>query len=82
MGGYQDLRGGGGVAVVPELCRTKDDRRRLAVRSTGDVFGRDSYGVVTRRGMALPPAARELIRLVDPGFPELAPRGGQGLAGL
>lgn len=65
-----------GVAVLPELCLSKDDRLRLAVRSTGDLFGRDSYGVVTRRGTVLPPAARELIRLVDPGYPDLAPRGG------
>lgn len=78
MGGHQDLRGAGfGVGVVPELCLTKDDRRGLAVRSTGDLFGQDSYGAVTRRGTALPPSARELIRLVDPGYPELAPRGGK-----
>jgi DNA-binding transcriptional LysR family regulator len=66
-----------GVAVVPELCLSKDDRRRLAVRSTGGLFGRDSYGVVTRRETGLPLAARELIRLVDPGYPELSPRGGK-----
>ena len=68
---------GFGVAVVPELCLTRDDRRRLAVRSTGDLFGQDSYGVVTRRGTALPPAARELIRLVDLGYPDLSPKGGK-----
>jgi DNA-binding transcriptional LysR family regulator len=81
-GGWEAIKtyaaAGFGVAVVPELCLSKDDRRRLAVRSTGDLFGQDSYGVVTRRGTALPPAARELIRLVDPGYPALAP--GEGKA--
>jgi LysR family cys regulon transcriptional activator len=80
-GGWEAIKtyaaAGFGVAVVPELCLSKDDRRRLAVRSTGDLFGRDSYGVITRRGTALPPAARELIRLVDPGYPALAPGGGK-----
>ncbi|MBK9428926.1 MAG: LysR family transcriptional regulator [Elusimicrobia bacterium] len=80
-GGWEAIKtyaaAGFGVAVVPELCLSKDDRRRLFVRSTGELFGRDSYGVVTRRGTALPPAARELIRLVDPGYPDLAPRGGK-----
>ncbi|MBL0057765.1 MAG: hypothetical protein IPP35_01245 [Elusimicrobia bacterium] len=54
---------------MPDLCLTKEDRRRLAVRGTGDLFGKDSYGVVTRRGTALSPAARELIRLVDRDYP-------------
>ena len=80
-GGWEAIKtyaaAGFGVAVVPELCISKEDRRRLAVRSTGELFGRDSYGVVTRRGTALPPAARELIRLVDPGYSDLAPRGGK-----
>jgi DNA-binding transcriptional LysR family regulator len=74
-GGWEAIKtyaaAGFGVAVVPELCLSKEDRHRLAVRSTGDLFGQDSYGVVTRRGTVLPPAARELIRLVDPGYPEL-----------
>lgn len=78
-GGWEAIKtyaaAGFGVAVVPELCLTKIDRRRLAVRSTGNLFGHDSYGVVTRRGTALPLAAQELIRLVDPGYPDLAPRG-------
>ncbi len=79
-GGWEAIKtyaaAGFGVAVVPELCLSKEDRRRLTVRSTGDLFGQDSYGVVTRRGTVLPTAARELIRLVDTEYPVLE-RGGK-----
>ncbi len=72
-GGWEAIKtyaaAGFGVAVVPDLCLNKEDRTRLAVRGTGELFGKDSYGVVTRRGTALSPSARELIRLVDREFP-------------
>ncbi|MBK7208532.1 MAG: LysR family transcriptional regulator [Elusimicrobia bacterium] len=58
-----------GVAVVPELCLTKEDRTRLALRPTGDLFGKDSYGVVMRRGTLLGAAANEMIRQLDPEYP-------------
>lgn len=72
-GGWEAIKtyaaAGFGVAVVPDLCLTKEDRIRLSVRGTGALFGKDRYGVVTRRGTALSPAARELIRLVDREYP-------------
>lgn len=77
MGSYQDLRrrrfrrGGGAGAVFIE--RRPPPARRA---KHGNLFGQDSYGVVTRRGTALPPAARELICLVDPEYPVLE-RGGK-----
>jgi DNA-binding transcriptional LysR family regulator len=50
-----------GVAVVPELCVESADRRKLAYRSVSRLFGRDAYGIATRRGRELSVAAKALI---------------------
>jgi DNA-binding transcriptional LysR family regulator len=75
-GGWEAIKtyaaAGFGVAVVPAVCLTSDDRRRLAARDASKLFGKDHYGVVVRRGADLPRSARELIRLIDPGFPKEA----------
>jgi hypothetical protein len=64
-----DATAGFCVAVVPDLCLTDQDRRRIAVRSTGTLFDEDCYGGVVRRGSPHTLAAREIIRRLDPGFP-------------
>lgn len=72
-GGWEAIKiyaeAGFGVAVVPSVCLTADNRRRLAARDASRLFGKDHYGVVVRQGADLSRAARELIRLIDPGFP-------------
>jgi DNA-binding transcriptional LysR family regulator len=72
-GGWEAIKtyaaAGFGVAVVPTVCLTRDDRRRLDARDASKLFGKDSYGIIIRKGGALPRSARELIRLIDPGFP-------------
>ena len=54
-----------GIAVVPDFCLEQTDRR-LAVRSARHLFGQDTYGVVTKRGRELSPAARALIAEIAP----------------
>ena len=83
-GGWEAIKtyaaAGFGVAVVPSVCLTTDDRRRLATRDASKLFGKDHYGGVVRKGGYLPRSARELIRLIDPGFPHQ--RGPRGIARL
>ena len=71
-GGWEAIKtyaaAGFGVAVVPSVCLTVEDRRRLAARDASKLFGKDHYGVVVRQGADLTRAARELIGLIDPGF--------------
>ena len=73
-GGWEAIKtfaaNGFGVAVVPELCLSPDDRRRLFLQDVSHLFGEDRYGVVVRSGGFAPHAIREIIRLVDPSFPE------------
>jgi DNA-binding transcriptional LysR family regulator len=54
-----------GIAVVPDFCLEQTDRR-IAVRSARHLFGQDTYGVVTKRGRELSPAARALIAEIAP----------------
>ena len=58
-----------GIAVVPAFCAEARDGARLGRRSLTQLFGRDKYGIVAKRGRPLSPAARALARLIDPGFP-------------
>jgi DNA-binding transcriptional LysR family regulator len=48
-GGWEAIKtyaaAGFGVAVVPELCLSKEDRRRLAVRNTGTSSARTATGL-------------------------------------
>lgn len=72
-GGWEAIKtyaaAGFGVAVLPEVCLTKDNRQYLATRDASQLFGRDNYGVVVRRDGYQTLAARELIRMIDPQFP-------------
>ncbi|MBL0348899.1 MAG: LysR family transcriptional regulator [Elusimicrobia bacterium] len=72
-GGWEAIKtyaaAGFGVAVLPELCLTKDNRRDLATRDASKLFGRDNYGIVARRDGHQTMAARELIQMIDPHFP-------------
>jgi DNA-binding transcriptional LysR family regulator len=57
-----------GVGVVPDFCLDPTDRR-LAARPARHLFGQDTYGIVTKRGRELSPAARALIREIAPRAP-------------
>jgi DNA-binding transcriptional LysR family regulator len=57
---------GAGVAIVPACCVTKNDRKAIGSRSARALFGQDVYGIVLRRDHALPTAAAELVRLIEP----------------
>ena len=59
---------GFGVSVVPSICIHETDQ--LSVVPLRKYFRSRSYGVFTRRGKFLSPAARRLIRLIAPGFPD------------
>jgi DNA-binding transcriptional LysR family regulator len=71
-GGWESLktyaRLGLGIAVVPAICLSDEDRQTMTVKSAGHLFGFDKYGVVTRRGAVLSPAAKMAIKLVDPEY--------------
>jgi DNA-binding transcriptional LysR family regulator len=64
---------GAGIAVVPECCIERRDRAELVVLRAAHLFGRDTYGLLTRRGKQLSRAARALAGLIDPSFPAEAP---------
>jgi DNA-binding transcriptional LysR family regulator len=68
-GGWETIKRyaglGLGIGVVPDFCLEQSDRR-LAVRSARHLFGQDFYGVVTKRGRELSPAARALIAEIAP----------------
>ncbi len=70
-GGWETIKRyaglGLGIAVVPDFCLEQTDRR-IAVRSARHLFGQDTYGVVTKRGRELSPAAHALAA-------EIVPRG-------
>lgn len=52
-----------GVALVPSFCVSEGDAR-LAVKLVGEHFPRRSYGIVTRKGQYLSPAARTLAAAI------------------
>jgi DNA-binding transcriptional LysR family regulator len=57
------VAGGLGVALVPSFCISGKDTR-LAVKDVGEYFPRRSYGIVTRQGQYLAPAARTLAAAI------------------
>ena len=59
---------GFGVSVVPSICIHETDQ--LSVIPLKKYFPSRSYGVFTRRGKFLSPAARHLLRLIAPDFPD------------
>jgi DNA-binding transcriptional LysR family regulator len=54
-----------GIGVVPDFCLEQADRR-IKVRPARHLFGQDTYGIVTKRGRELSPAARALIAEIAP----------------
>jgi len=54
-----------GIGVVPDFCLEQTDRR-LAARAARGLFGQDTYGIVTKRGREISPAARSLIAEIAP----------------
>jgi len=51
-----------GISIVTDVCLTEADRERLAVKPLGRYFPTRSYGIVSRRGKFLSPAA---VRYID-----------------
>ncbi len=68
-GGWETIKRyaglGLGIGVVPDFCLEQNDRR-LAMRSTRRLFRRDTYGIVTKRGRELSPAALALAGEIAP----------------
>lgn len=60
---------GFGVAIVPSLCLSSQDRKIMFVKDFTGLFGSDHYGVIVRRGAFLSNPARVFIRTLDPKFP-------------
>ena len=56
------VEAGLGISLVPGICLSETDR--LSVIPLREHFPRRSFGVLTRRGKRLAPAARELLRLM------------------
>jgi DNA-binding transcriptional LysR family regulator len=54
-----------GIGVVPEFCLDPADRR-LAARPARHLFGQITYGIVTKRGREVSPAARALAEEIAP----------------
>ena len=57
-----------GISLVPSICISEADQ--LSVIPLNEYFPTRSYGVFTRRGKFLTPAARRLLRLMDLDFPD------------
>ncbi len=51
-----------GISIVTDVCLTEADRERLSVKPLGKYFPTRSYGIVSRRGKFLSPAA---VRYID-----------------
>ena len=51
-----------GISVIPAFCLQPFDRPRLASRSLRRLFGQETYGIVTKRGRELTPAAQALAQ--------------------
>jgi DNA-binding transcriptional LysR family regulator len=49
-----------GISIIPAFCLQPSDRARVASRSLRNLFGEETYGIVTKRGRELAPAARAL----------------------
>jgi DNA-binding transcriptional LysR family regulator len=68
-GGWETIKRyaglGLGIGVVPDFCLEQTDRR-LAVRPARHLFGRDTYGIVIKRGRDLSAGARALIAEIAP----------------
>jgi DNA-binding transcriptional LysR family regulator len=68
-GGWETIKRyaglGLGIGVVPDFCLDPTDRR-LAARPARHLFGQDKYGIVTKRGRDLSPAARALVSEIAP----------------
>jgi DNA-binding transcriptional LysR family regulator len=65
-----------GIAIVPELCLTQDDRARLVIRPLDPPLPPDRYGLLLRRGVEPSGAARALMRLIVPAWSDtIAERG-------
>jgi DNA-binding transcriptional LysR family regulator len=68
-GGWETIKRyaglGMGIGVVPDFCLEQTDRR-LAVRKARHLFSKDTYGIVTKRGRELSPAARLLVSEIGP----------------
>ncbi len=68
-GGWETIKRyaglGLGIGVVPDFCLDPTDRR-LAARPARHLFGQDKYGIVTKRGRELSPAARALVSEIAP----------------
>ncbi len=62
------VESGLGISVVPSICISENDQ--LSVIPLKEYFPTRSYGVFTRRGKFLTPAARRLLRLMDLDFPD------------
>jgi DNA-binding transcriptional LysR family regulator len=54
-----------GIGVVPDFCLDPADRR-LAARPARHLFGQITYGIVTKRGREVSPAARALAEEIAP----------------
>jgi len=72
-GGWEVVRRyvalGAGIAVLPACCVAGKERGDLLVLPAAHLFGRDTYGLVTRRGKPLTRAASALAALIDPHLP-------------
>jgi DNA-binding transcriptional LysR family regulator len=72
---------GAGIAVLPRCCIEPRDRAELVVLPARHLFGRDTYGLLTRRGKQLSRAARALANFIDPSFStEIVADGGRGFS--
>lgn len=74
-GGYEVIKRyvemGLGVAIVTSICLRGDEN--LVTLPLSDYFPDRTYGIVTRRGRFLSPAARSFIALLDPDGPLARP---------
>jgi DNA-binding transcriptional LysR family regulator len=62
-----------GIAIVNEVCFESSDEADLVCRPVKHLFSADQVGIVIKRQRSLSLAARKLIRLFDPDFPDAVP---------
>lgn len=57
---------GVGASLVPGACIEPADQAHLVVVPAGRLFGRDTFGVLSRGGLAMSADARSFVEAIDP----------------
>lgn len=55
-----------GIALAPGVCIEPEDSAHMMIHPAGKLFGRDTFGILSRGGLAMSPDARAFVEAIDP----------------